>query len=141
MQIVNALAMSFIHFLLLLFFLLFLWFIFYFLFAVQNVIVVAQKCDCCSPSPLVFFNNKSDANTQNNIPSEKGPLYLSKNKRIPSEIIKLKNDNQTEIDEEEREIKIEKKKIYIQKHSSPCDIELVDGDYYLINNEEVKIIL
>ena len=32
-----------------------------------------------------------------------------------------------------------KKKIYIQKHSSPCDIELVDGDYYLINNEEVKI--
>ena len=118
-------------------------FMVYFLFFVccSKCDCCCSKCDCCSPSSLVFFNNKSDANTQNNIPSEKGPVYLSKNKRIPSEIIKLKNDNQTEIDEEEREIKIEKKKIYIQKHSSPCDIELVDGDYYLINNEEVKIIL
>ena len=71
---------------------------------------------------------------------------------MPSECFTINNDNnKTEVGgeneekeeekEEEDEIKIEKKQTIIQKHSGFCEIEEIDGKYYLFNNEEVNIIL
>ena len=61
--------------------------------------------------------------------------------RISSEMDFIKENDKTHMSDEDDEIKIEKKEKFIQYHSIPCEIEEFEGNYYLINNEEAKIIL
>ena len=62
------------------------------------------------------------------------------NIRSNSEIITLKELKNEPDREYEKELEKEKKKIIIQKHSGFCDIIEFKGYYYLINNEEVKLV-
>ena len=84
----------------------------------------------CDKSEWCFKDNSSRGSYR--------PSY-SRHRGISSEINILK-ETRTEVNEE-NEINIEKKQKYIQNHSGFCEIEVIEDNYYLYNNEEVKIIL
>ena len=105
-------------------------------------------CFCCE---IKWYESKSVSNKNNSINSNNNisndinknginPVSNNNNIRSNSEIITLKELKNEPDREYEKELEKEKKKIIIQKHSGFCDIIEFKGYYYLINNEEVKLV-
>ena len=104
-------------------------------------------CFCCE---IKWYESKSVSNKNNSNNSNKNisndinknginPVSSYNNIRSNSEIITLKELKEPDR-EYEKELEKEKKKIIIQIHSGFCDIIEFKGYYYLINNEEVKLV-
>ena len=108
-------------------------------------IIYILICFCCK---IKWTERKIESRlnygpSPNVIRNEKIPLSNFRregNLRVHSEIDTLR-EIKTEPDYEDEEIKIEKKKKIIQKHSSFSEIELFEGNHYLINKKEAEIIL